>query len=231
LTARKSSTGDGVRWDVIRSDIRQFFGQLPGLFRNDYTAVMLVIVNVYPIIDMLWKGDPIGSILVIYWMQMMIIGFWACIKLIVIARWRAALFIPMFLAMYLSIVNIFGIMAGAMLDDQMRGTEWHQNFSLWNYWVPALLFFASHGLSFWENFIGGREYEKIAWDAQMGKPILRAVPMWLAALVGGIIAGLANLTALVVLFVLPVKLAFDVFGHFVEHDMLVFDEVPDHVQS
>jgi hypothetical protein len=55
--------------------------------------------------------------------------------------------------------------------------------------------------------------------------------MWLAALVGGIIAGLANLTALVVLFVVPVKLALDVVGHFVEHGMLRFDEVPDHVQS
>jgi hypothetical protein len=192
---------------------------------------MLVIANVYPVIDMLWKGDPVGSILVIYWIQMMIIGFWACIKLAVIGRWRAVLFIPMFLIMYLSLVNFFGLLAGAMLDDQMRGTEWHDNFSLWNYWVPALLFFASHGLSFWENFIGDHEYEEITWEVQMGKPILRALPMWLAALVGGIIAGLANLTALVVLFVLPVKLALDVVGHFVEHGMLRFDEVPDHVQS
>jgi hypothetical protein len=60
---------------VIRSDIRTFFRRLPGLFRNDYSAVMLVIANLYPVIDMLWKGEPIGSILVIYWIQMMIIGF------------------------------------------------------------------------------------------------------------------------------------------------------------
>ena len=92
MAARSSSPEkDGVRWDVIRSDIRTFSRRLPGLFRNDYSAVMLVVANIVPVIDMLIKGDPVGSILVIYWMQMMIIGFWTCVKLVVIARWRALL--------------------------------------------------------------------------------------------------------------------------------------------
>lgn len=228
MAARRSSPGkEGVRWDVIRSDIRTFFRRFPGLFRNDYSAVMLVFANIFPVIDMLWRGDPVGSILVIYWIQMMIIGFWTCVKLIVIARWRAFLIVPMFVLMYLSIVNIFGIIAGAMLDDQMQGTAWHQNFSLWYYWVPALLFFATHGLSFWENFIGGREYEKIKWDTQMGKPILRAMPMWIAALLGGIIGGFFNTAAIAVVFVLPVKLALDLLGHFAEHGMLGFADEED----
>jgi hypothetical protein len=212
---------------VIRSDIRTFSRRLPGLFRNDNSAVMLVIANLLPVIDMLWKGDPVGSIFVIYWMQMMIIGFWACMKLAVIGRWRALLFVPMFVLMYLSIVNFFGILAGAMLDDQMQGTQWHQDFSLWNYWLPALFFFAAHGLSFYENFLGRREYEEIAWDTQIGKPILRAMPMWLAALVGGFIGGFFNTAAVAVVFVLPVKLALDLLGHFAEHGMLGFDDEED----
>jgi len=169
------------------------------------------------------NGWTPGSILVIYWLQMLIIGFWTSIKLIVVARWRALLLVPMFVLMYLSIVNIFGIIAGAMLDDQMQGTEWHQDFSLWNYWIPALLFFAAHGLSFWENFIGGHEYQTVSWDTQMGKPILRAVPMWLAALVGGVIGGFLDTAAIAVVFVLPVKLVLDLLGHFAEHGMLSFD--------
>jgi hypothetical protein len=218
---------DGVRWDVIRSDIRQLFAQLPGLFRNDYTAVMLVVANIVPVIDMAWKGEPIGSILVIYWIQMLIIGFWNCVRLLVIARWRALLFVPMFAVMYMSIVNIFGFIAGGLLDDQMRGSEWVANFSLWNYWFPAAMFFATHGLSFWENFIGDGEYEKITWEQQIGKPILRAMPMWVAALIGGVIGSFFNTAAVAALFVLPVKTAFDVFGHFIEHDALEFDEVDE----
>ena len=83
-SARRSGHEKGPRWDVIRTDLKNFLTRLPGLFRGDYTAVMLVFANVYPVIDMLFRGDPIGSILVIYWMQMMIIGFWTIPKLIAI---------------------------------------------------------------------------------------------------------------------------------------------------
>jgi len=53
LVADSPSPRDGVRWYVIRSDIRTFFERLPGLFRNDYFAVMLIIVNIVAVIDML----------------------------------------------------------------------------------------------------------------------------------------------------------------------------------
>ncbi len=202
------------------SDTRTFFRRLPGLFRDDLTAIALVIANIVAVINLLMRGEPAASILVAYWLQMMIIGFWNIARLIVIARWAALLYVPIFILMYLSIVNFFGLIAGMLLDDETRGTDWHRDFSLRNYAVPAAVFFASHGYSFYVNFIGGREFENTKWDTQMGKPILRAMPMWLAALAGGIIGGFLNATAVVVLFVLPVKLALDVFGHFAEHGML-----------
>jgi hypothetical protein len=54
------------------------------------------------------------------------------------------------------------------------------------------------------------------------------MPMWLAALVGGIIGGFFNTAAVAVVFVLPVKLALDLLGHFAEHGMLNFE---DHEQN
>ena len=54
----------------------------------------------------------------------------------------------------------------------------------------------------------------------MGKPILRAMPMWIAAVVGGSAGGFLNTAAVAVVFVLPVKLVLDLLGHFVEHGML-----------
>ncbi len=222
--AHRITSDDGVRWDAMRSDISDFVHRLPGLFRNDIAAVLLVFANIVPVINLLVRGEPIGSILVVYWIQMMIIGFWNIIKLIVIGRWSALLYVPIFILMYLSIVNIFGLIAGGLLDDQMQGTAWHENFSLWNYLVPALMFFATHGLSFVTNFLGRREYEKTPWDTQMGQPILRAIPMWIAALVGGVIGGFFNTAAIAVLCVLPVKLGLDLLGHFAEHGML---KIPD----
>jgi len=211
---------EAIRWGVIRADFRNFFTRLPTMLRRNPTAIALIIANLYPVVDLLVKGEPVGSLLVVYWIQMMIIGFFSVLKLAVIGRWMALLYIPMFLLMYLSLVNFFGILVGSLLDDQMRGSAWHASFSLWNYWSSALVFFVNHCLSFWLNFIRGREFETTSWETQMGKPLLRTMPMWMAAIVGGFIGGFLNSTAWALLFVLPVKLTLDVLGHFVEHGML-----------
>jgi hypothetical protein len=218
---------NGVRWGVIRSDISTFVRRVPALFRNDIPAIVLVVANVVPLINLAAKGEPIGSLLVIYWLQMWIIGFWTAIKLIVIARWAALAYVPMFFIMYLSIVNIFGFIAGGLLDDQMRGTAWVQNFSLWNYRVPALMFFAAHGLSFYMNFLGRREDETTSWEQQMGRPFLRAMPMWIAAIIGGVIGGFFNTAAIAAFFVMPVKTVIDLMSHFAEHDSIRIPDDPD----
>lgn len=217
---------DGVRWAVLRADAKSFFGRLPKMIRNDPTAVMLIVANLYPVITLLARHEPVGSLLVVYWIQLMIIGFWNAVKLAVITRWKALVIVPMFVVMYVSIINIFGIIAGGLLDDQMQGTEWHESFSLTNYRVAAAVFFVNHGLSFWLNFIKGREFEATTWDTQLGKPFLRAMPMWLAVLVGGIIGGFLNSAAWALVLVLPVKLTLDVLGHFVDHGMLQLNEDP-----
>ena len=51
--------------------------------------------------------------------------------------------------------------------------------------------------------------------------------MWLAVVVGAIIAGSFNSAAVAVLFVLPVKLALDLLGHFVEHGAFADFEDPE----
>jgi len=183
-----------------------------------------VVANIVPVINLAVKGEPIGSLLIIYWLQMIIIGFWNIIKLIVIGRWAALLYVPMFGITYMAIVNIFGFIAGGLLDDQMRGTAWVQDFSLWNYWVPTLMFFASHGYSFYFNFLVRREDETTSWEQQMGQPFMRAMPMWVAAIIGGFIGGFFNSAAFAVLFVLPMKIVLDLLGHFVEHGMLTFED-------
>lgn len=217
-----SATGrpGGIRWDVVGGDIRR----LLRVIRGDPTAILLIAANVYPVIELAIRGEPIASIMVVYWMQMLVIGFWYSMRLAVIARWKAVFLVPMFLLMYLSIVNIFGIMVGGMLDDSLRGTEWHDSFSLWNYAMPAAVFFLTHGVSFFVNFIRGREFEDASWEDQMGRPLLRAVPMWLATMAGAFVGALVGTWAVVVFFTLPVKLALDVLGHLISHGRLSFDD-------
>jgi hypothetical protein len=43
---------DGVRWAVLKADAKSFFGRLPKMIRNDPTAVMLIVANLYPVITL-----------------------------------------------------------------------------------------------------------------------------------------------------------------------------------
>jgi hypothetical protein len=43
---------------------------------------MLVVAIIFPVIDLALKGEPIGSLLMVYWIQLMIIGFWNAAKLV-----------------------------------------------------------------------------------------------------------------------------------------------------
>ena len=40
---------DGVRWGVLRADAKNFFTRLPTMLRNDPTAMMLIVANLYPV--------------------------------------------------------------------------------------------------------------------------------------------------------------------------------------
>jgi hypothetical protein len=112
----------------------------------------------------------------------------------------------------------------------MQGTAWHDGFSLWNYWMTAAVFFANHGFSFYFNFIRSREYETTSWEDQLRKPMLRAMPMWLASIIGGFAAGLLGWPALIVVVVMPVKLVLDLIGHLVEHGKLTFEDLPEEMR-
>ncbi|MCP4901491.1 MAG: hypothetical protein GY906_31385 [bacterium] len=190
--------------------------------RKDPVAVLLVLANIAPVIDLVKSGEPVGSLLVIYWIQLMIIGLWNIPKIIIMARWFAIVLVPAFCAMYFGVLNIFGFIAGGLLDDQMRGTEWHENFALSNYTWLALLFFGVHGFSFVFHFLRGREWEGATqqdYERQISKPMIRVMPMWLAALFGGFVAAFFHSAAVVVLFVMPVKILLDVYGHLWEHQL------------
>jgi hypothetical protein len=226
-SARRLTRTPNTGWRGLFTGLRLLGGHVLHLLRNDYTAVLLIVANVVPIVALVRTGEPVGAILIIYWMQLVIIGFWNVIKLIVVTRLRALVFVPMFVITYMAIISVFGFIAGGLLDDQMQGTVWQKNFSPWNYWVPAMMFFVTHGLSFFRNFIGRREYHNTDWEKQISQPFLRAFPMWAAAFVGGIFGSFFTHAAFAAAFVVPVKIALDLLGHFAEHGMLATPDDPE----
>ena len=73
--------------------------------------------------------------------------------------------------------------------------------------------FASHGISYWKNFLEGAEYKRVTANDLMMRPYGRMVVMHVTIILGGWAVGAAGtpVAALAVLVVL--KIGMDLIGH------------------
>jgi len=181
------------------------------------TALALIIANLVPLAGAVFFGWNLGEVMVLYWAESGIIGFYNVCKIAVISRWGALLFGVFFLAHYgafMSVHFLFIYMLFVKGPQDMSGgdlAEVGQMFlSMW----PALLaLFLSHGLSFFQNFMGRDEYRGRNIQKQMGEPYTRIVLMHLVIIFGGGLALVLGSPTLVILLVIAGKIVFDLRAH------------------
>lgn len=186
------------------------------------SVVALVAANVVPLLGVLWLGWDLDLIMVLFWAENGIIGFFSLLRLIRVAGWGAILLGPFFL------VHFGGFMAGHFIFIYAlfirEGAEFPMGSAvdalggLLAPLVPALAALViSHGVSFVTNFLRGRELEGRSASSQMTEPYRRVVILHLTIIFGGwMILNLgAPLWALVLLVVL--KSGTDLWAHRREH--------------
>ncbi len=186
------------------------------------STLALIGANLIPVFGVLFLGWDMASVMVLFWAESGIIGFYNVLKLIVVCKWGALFVAPFFVGHY------GGFMAGHLLfiyemfikrmhvsgrEEQVWAALGHIFGPVW----PALIgLFVSHGISFFVNFIGHKEYEKANWQQLMRDPYQRIIVMHLTLILGGFLMMLlrAPATALVLLVVL--KTIADVYAHRME---------------
>jgi hypothetical protein len=167
-------------------------------------------------------GWKLAEVMVLFWAESAVIGFYTLLKMAVVGKWLAA-FSGLFF-----VGHFGGFMAGHFLliyEMFVRGINargpgpgalealTHLFTPLW----PALLaLFVSHGVSFALNFLGRREYQRTTVPRLMAAPYVRIVMMQFTLIFGGwVVMWLKNpLPALVLLVVL--KMAADLRAHYGE---------------
>lgn len=183
------------------------------------STVALIIANLVPLAGVWLLGWDIGEIMLLYWAESGIIGFFNLLKMAVVGRWTTLFYGPFFVGHYgafmaahlLFIYTFFikGVQAQAQGDIAL--SEVAARFSaLW----PALLALAvSHGISFLINFIGKREFADTTIQKQMAEPYSRIIIMHLTIIFGGfVVMGLGSpLPALLLLMV--AKIVVDLRAH------------------
>ena len=188
------------------------------------SSMLLILANLVPIAGTALLGWRLSDVMVLYWAESAIVGFYNLLKIAVIGRWFALLAGPFFLGhfgafMAVHFLFIYGIFVeGFGKGGSATGGDLTEVAALFvSLWPALLALFLSHGFSFFTNFIGRGEYRGRSVKDQMGEPYSRIVFMHLVLIFGGGLTLVLGSPAPVLLVVIALKVWFDLRAHLKQH--------------
>jgi len=193
---------------------------------GDYMSLsilVLVAANLVPVYGAVaWNWD-LGYVLLLYWAESAVIGFFNLCKMAVVHKWLVLFTGPFFLGHFGGFMSIHFLflytifIQGLEPGSGVSGGELAQVFQLFRDLWPALAaLFLSHGVSFFTNFIGRREYLGRSTRDQMMEPYSRIIFMHLVIIFGGMLTMVLGDRTPVLLLVIGLKVVMDVRGHIKE---------------
>jgi hypothetical protein len=188
-----------------------------------WTMVALVGANIVPLAGVLFLGWDLGTVMLLFWAENAVIGFYNLLKLAVVAKWGFLFVGPFFLGHY------GGFMAGHFMFVYylfVRGlnnaaSELSATSELLQLahavWPALAMLLISHGISFRMNFVGKREFEGRTVNEQMSEPYKRIMILHVTIIFGGWIVMLLGNAVGALLFLVIIKTIVDLAAHRKEH--------------
>lgn len=187
------------------------------------SSLVLIIANLVPVAGSVFLGWSLADVMVLYWAESAVIGFFNICKIIVIGRW-AALFAVTFFAghfggfMAVHFLFIYTIFVEQFQTGGSGGGELAEVALLFTSLWPALAaLFISHAFSFFSNFLGHREYCGRTVKDQMSEPYSRIIFMQMVLIFGGGLTLVLGSPTPVLLIMIALKIFFDVKAHLKQH--------------
>jgi len=191
----------------------------------------LILANLIPLAGVLFFDWDLFTILVLYWLENGVIGCYTLFKILMARQpnegsTRSLLaqkggMVPFFIVHYGLFWLVHGVLVTLLFaPDGMM--SWHGiikgEVDVSRTMVVALIsLFASHGLSFWRNFIGREEYLGISPVVQMMQPYGRVVVLHIAVLVGGFFVTLLGTPLVALICLILFKTVLDLWTHTKAH--------------
>jgi len=158
-------------------------------------------------------------IMLLYWAESAVIGFFNLCKIIVIGKWAALAAGPFFLGHFGGFMAVhFLFLYTLFLRDPATDPEMSGSLSVvaqlfLGVWPALLALFVSHGFSFFHNFLGRGEYRGRSVKDQMGEPYSRIIFMHLVIIFGGGLSMILGDAAPVIMGVIVLKTVIDLRAH------------------
>lgn len=231
--SRPASTGSRSHADWLGS-------MIPSETSPRLALVALVVVNLLPLVGVVFWGWDVGAIVVLYWSENLILGAFTILKMIVkspVGGFFQSLFFSLHYGGFCAVHGLFllnlmlGIDDDPMAESSSFGplvffdllfgvvrlvldnapSQW-----LWVFLGLTL----SHGISLVFNYFGAGEHRRVSLGDLMSAPYKRIVILHIAIIFGGLgIQALGEPVALLLVLVL-LKVVMDVVLHRREHRAL-----------
>ena len=187
------------------------------------SGLALIAANLVPLAGVLFFGWDLASVIVLFWAESAVIGFYTALKIAVVGKFAALAMVPFFIGHFggfmaghfLLIYELFVRGAFARGPAPPAGEALAAIFSPLRLSLAAL--FISHGVSFVDNFLRRREYAGTTMKALMVAPYNRILVMQLALILGGWIILLLKSPVPALALLIVFKTALDFSAHQKEH--------------
>jgi hypothetical protein len=194
----------------------------PGL--SSPSSLVLIAANVVPLLGAVFWNWDLGLLMLLYWAESAVIGFFNVCKIAVIGKWMAPGAAIFFLGHFGGFMAIHFLFLNALFLQDTGGSgsvdaSVKQVAELFlGIWPALLALFISHGFSFFSNFVGRQEYRQRTMREQMSEPYSRIIFMHMVIIFGGAVSMMLGETAPVIMAVIVLKTGFDLRAHLKQRD-------------
>lgn len=199
------------------------------------SVLILILANLIPIYGVFFLGWKIFLVILLFWIENVIVGVFNVARMLLVSpkdplKWLVKLFlIPFFCVHYGIFAAGHGMFVIALFGRNFIGTQLTGppdiNFFLSvlqeYYFIYAVLaFIASHGFSFFWNYIGKGEFRRASLDSLMGQPYGRVVVLHITLIASGFLVMALNSPIAGLFLLIVLKIGIDIAAHLKEHRRL-----------
>jgi hypothetical protein len=223
--------------------------------KDRISLLTLIGANLIPVAGIFLFDWDVTYIVLLYWLENLIVGFYNILKMALFRMEQRAdnfiklFYIPFFCIHYGGFCAVHGFFLTTFFKIGTDASPLANNVTWWGplvflqllysvvarFWAsgpPELIWgvaglFISHGISFVENYIGGREYITSSMSRLMHQPYQRIVIMHLAIIAGGIFVMKLDSPVVLMLILVILKIGFDLHLHNKSHRPKKKDRQPD----
>lgn len=186
---------------------------------KNWSVVSLIAANSVPFFGILFSHWSLFSVIFFYWIETIVVAIYAFLKMAKAekieqesgrALYKKSDYILSSFAKYSFALGLYGVFIFAIYG--------HSDITVSNLIIGLTSLFISHGVSYFENFIGKKEYQKVSPAMLSFQPVSRMCVMQLTIVSTGFIYQIINSPAFLVLILIIAKTFMDLYFHNREHE-------------